>query len=59
MAGGFWGLYPGHSQLSKIIPYIQNLEEHHRLHTFREEYIAFLQKYEVDYRIEYLFQEVN
>lgn len=56
---GFGAFTLEHSQLSKIIPYIQNQEEHHRLHTFREEYIVFLQKYEVDYRMEYLFQEVN
>lgn len=49
----------GHSQLPKIIPYIQTQEEHHRVHTFREEYMAFLQRYEVDYKPEYLFQEVN
>lgn len=56
---GFGAFTLGHSQWSKIIPYIQNQEEHHRVHTFREEYMAFLQKYEVEYRPEYLFQEVN
>lgn len=56
---GFGAFTLGHSQLQHIIPYIQNQEEHHRLHTFREEYIAFLQKYEVDYKPEYLFQDVH
>jgi putative transposase len=56
---GFGAFTLRHSQLSKIIPYIQNQEEHHRVHTFREEYIAFLQKYEIDYRPEYLLEDVN
>jgi putative transposase len=56
---GFGAFTLGHSQLSQIIPYIRNQEEHHRVRTFREEYIAFLQKYEIDYRPEYLFKEVE
>lgn len=29
------------------------------MYTFREEYMAFLQKYEVDYKPEYLFGDVQ
>lgn len=34
---GFGALTLGHAQLSKVIPYIQNQEEHHRVHTFQKE----------------------
>ena len=56
---GFGAFTLGHSQLSQIIPYIGNQEEHHRVRTFREEYIGFLQKYEVDYKPEYLFRDAE
>jgi REP element-mobilizing transposase RayT len=56
---GFGAFTLGHSQLSQIIPYIGNQEEHHRVRTFREEYIGFLQKYEVDFKLEYLFKDAE
>lgn len=56
---GFGAFTLGHSQLSQIIPYIGNQEEHHRARTFREEYVGFLQKYAVEYRPEFLFKEVE
>ena len=56
---GFGAFTLGHSQLSQIIPYIGNQEEHHRVRTFREEYIGFLQKYEVDFKPEYLFKDAE
>jgi putative transposase len=56
---GFGAFTLGHSQLPQIIPYIANQEEHHRVRTFREEYIGFLQKYEIDYKPEYVFNDAE
>jgi putative transposase len=44
------------SQLDNVIGYIMNQEEHHKKKSFRDEYISFLQKFEVEYKDEYLFE---
>jgi len=45
----------GHSQIEKVYNYILNQEEHHRRKSFKEEYIEFLKKYEIDHDQKYLF----
>ena len=37
------------SQLEIVTQYIKNQEEHHKKHTFKEELLAFLNKYQVKY----------
>ena len=46
---GFGAFSYGHSQLTRIIRYIHNQGQHHAKTTFREEYLQFLEKYEVDH----------
>lgn len=46
------------SQISSVIRYIQNQEEHHKKNTFREEYLGFLQKFEIEYDEKYIFKEL-
>lgn len=36
--------------------YILNQPEHHKKKTFREEYIKFLEKFEIEYNEKYLFE---
>lgn len=55
---GFGGFSCSHSQLDKVINYIQNQEEHHKVKTFREEYVDFLKAYNIDFKSEYIFNEV-
>lgn len=45
------------SQVSAVIDYIKNQEQHHALKTFREEYLEFLKLFEVDYDERYIFNE--
>ena len=52
---GFGSFSYSHSALDKVILYINHQKEHHRKLTFREEYIGFLKKFQVDYKDEYLF----
>lgn len=54
---GFGAFSYGHSQLTNIIKYIENQEEHHKTKTFKEEYIQFLQLFNVDFKNEYVFEE--
>jgi REP element-mobilizing transposase RayT len=46
------------SHLKNVIAYIENQEQHHALKTFREEYLEFLKKFEVDYDEQYIFTEL-
>ena len=54
---GFGAFSIGQSQLPKIINYIKKQEEHHRTKTFKEEYINFLNAYDIDYKTEYIFND--
>jgi putative transposase len=46
------------SQLNAVINYIQNQELHHSKRTFKEEYIDFLEKFEIDYDERFIFKEL-
>lgn len=46
------------SQLKNVIEYIENQELHHQKKTFLEEYVNFLEKFEVDYDEKYIFKEL-
>jgi REP element-mobilizing transposase RayT len=46
------------SQLNAVINYIQNQELHHSKRTFKEEYIDFLKKFEIDYDERFIFKEL-
>ena len=48
-----------HSQLDNVYQYIANQEEHHRHKTFKEEYLEFLQKFEIEYDEKYLFDWIE
>ena len=43
------------SALDTVVKYILNQKEHHKNQTFREEYLQFLRKFEVEYDEKYLF----
>lgn len=48
-----------HSELDKVANYILNQKEHHRKKSFREEYLEILQRCEIDYKEEYLFEWIT
>ena len=53
---GFGAFSYSKSQVDTVIKYILNQEEHHHKITFKEEYIDFLKKFEIDYNKKYLFE---
>ena len=53
---GFGAFSYGHSQLTEVIQYIEKQKEHHKKRTFKEEYLAFLKAFEIDFKDEYVFQ---
>ena len=55
---GFGAFSYSHSALDSVIHYIHNQKEHHKKRTFREEYMDFLEKFEITFKDEYLFEWV-
>lgn len=56
---GYGAFSYSHSTLPHVINYIKNQKEHHRKKSFKEEYITFLQKFEIDFKEDYLFEWVE
>jgi putative transposase len=52
---GYGGFTYSRSQLKNVYNYIKLQEIHHEKSTFREEYILFLKKFEIDYNEHFLF----
>ena len=53
---GFGAFSYSRSQRNEVIQYILNQEVHHQKKTFKEEYLSYLQKFEIEYNTEYLFE---
>jgi putative transposase len=53
---GFGAFSYAQSQLQDVINYILNQEEHHKKKSFKEEYLEFLNKFQVDYEEKYTFE---
>jgi putative transposase len=51
---GFGAFSYGKSQAGQVYNYILNQAEHHKTRSFREEYLAFLEKFGVDFEEKYL-----
>ncbi len=47
-----------HSQIDSVYKYIANQEEHHKKQQFKEEYLEFLDKFEVPFDERYIFDEL-
>src|ERR1051325_7152265 len=55
---GYGAFSYGHSQLDTIIRYIQNQEQHRR-RSFKDEYLAWLKKFEVPFEEKYIFKFID
>ena len=55
---GFGGFSYSISQIDAVVKYINNQEKHHRKMTFIEEYLKFLNKFQVPYDERYIFKPV-
>ena len=47
------------SQIDNVIKYINNQKEHHRKHTFKEEFHNFIEKFQIEYNEEYSFEWIE
>ena len=52
---GYGAFSVSKSNLQEVVAYIQNQREHHRVKTFKEEFLAILVRHEIDYEERYLW----
>ena len=55
---GFGVFSYSQSHIDKVFQYIANHEEHHKKQTFRDEYLEFLEKFNVPYDERYVFEDL-
>ena len=53
---GFGAFSYSKSHVDNVVKYILNQEEHHKKINFKEEYIDFLKKFEIEHNEKYLFE---
>ena len=56
---GYGAFTYSHSQIDSVINYINNQEEHHQTKSFKQEYISFLEKFNIEYKNEFLFDWID
>jgi len=55
---GFGAFSYSRSQLDTVISYVQNQQKHHKKRSFRDEYVALLDKFDVPYDERYIFKPI-
>ena len=55
---GFGAFSYSRSQLGAVINYIQNQQKHYQKRSFRDEYVALLDKFDVPYDERYIFKAI-
>lgn len=56
---GFGAFSYSRSQIDTVVQYILNQEEHHKSKSFKQEYLEFLEKFEIQYEDKYLFEWID
>ena len=54
---GYGAISYSKSHVQNVINYVKNQEKHHAKQTFRDEYIEFLKKFDIEYDEQYIFKE--
>ena len=55
---GFGAFSYSRSHLDTVISYVQNQQRHHKKHSFHDEYVALLDKFDVPYDERYIFKPI-
>ena len=53
---GYGAFSYSHSHIGKVYDYILNQEQHHKKKTFKQEYLQFLKKFEIEFDEKYVFE---
>jgi len=52
---GYGAFSYSHFQINEVVQYINNQEEHHMKFSFKDEYLKLLERFDIEYDPEYLF----
>ena len=52
---GFGAFTYSKSDIDNVINYINNQKEHHRTRTFKEEFLKFIEEFQIEYNEKYSF----
>lgn len=53
--GGFGAFSYSHSHIDRVYKYVMNQKKHHQKQTFKDEYLDFLKKFEIEHNEKYMF----
>jgi len=56
---GYGAFSYSHSQIGTVVTYIENQEMYHRKKSFKDEYIELLEKFQIKYDSNYLFEWID
>ena len=56
---GFGAFSHSHSEIGRIVAYIERQEEHHRRSSFRNEYVSALKENDINYDEKYIFENIE
>ncbi len=56
---GYGAFSYSHSALDSVIAYIDNQKKHHQRRSFKEEYLDFLNKFNIEFKTDYLFEWID
>jgi REP element-mobilizing transposase RayT len=56
---GYGAFSYSHSQIENVYNYILNQEAHHRKQTFQEEYMDYLEKFQIKHDVKYVFEWIQ
>jgi REP element-mobilizing transposase RayT len=54
---GYSAFSVSYSQMERVRRYIQDQEEHHRTHEFKEEFLELLKRHNIQYDMRYVFEQ--
>jgi len=56
---GFGAFSYSKSDIDRVVKYILNQKEHHKKQKFKDEFLLFLKKYDIEYDEKYLFEWID
>ncbi|MHB1689013.1 MAG: IS200/IS605 family transposase [Ignavibacteriaceae bacterium] len=56
---GYGAFSYSHSQIDRVVKYINDQERHHKKQTFHEEYILLLQRFNITFDEKYIIHDIN
>lgn len=56
---GYGAFSYSHSHINNVVQYIMNQKEHHKKHTFKDEYLLFLKNFNIQHEEKYLFDWIQ